>query len=96
MGLRGAVGSIAGIREQTNQDSWLKNKVLRTPPAVSEPSVELIKGDCGEDSFVVSRGITFCTRDEVCANHLTACGGNAILFSLFLTENQRERNIFQR
>lgn len=35
-GVVGLVGSIAGIHEQTNQDSQLKNKVLRSPPAVRE------------------------------------------------------------
>lgn len=65
------VGSIAGIREQTNQDSQLKNKVLRPLPAVRElpPRYEL-RVTAGR---VPSRGIVFSTRDRVCANHLTAC-----------------------
>lgn len=95
--MRGAVGSIAGICERMNQDSWLKNKVLRPLTAVSS---ELLSGwlrvTAERILLFFSRGIAFCTRDEVCANRLTACGENAISFSSLLTENQREQNISRK
>lgn len=82
-GLRRVVGSIAGIQgEQTNQDSELKNKVLRPPPAVSELLSSWLRVTKRIPLFS-DAGSRF-VRVMKYANRLAACGGNAILFSLFL------------
>lgn len=83
----------ARIREQTNQDSRLRNKVLRPPPAVGK----LLSSRLGRrDRAVqaVGRALLFFPREGsrfVRANHLTT-RERAKLCPLFLTKSPEGRD----